>query len=68
MPAATHRTQQITECRNKDGFPYENNGSSVRTYIFPFLSYFIFTQAKNVYNFKKIKNLTSVNYADPKTA
>ena len=37
-------------------------------YIFPFLSYFIFTQAKNVYNFKKIKNSTSVNYADPKTA
>ena len=53
---ATHRTRQITECRNKEGFPYENNGSSVRTFIFPFLSYFIFTQAKNIYNFKKIKN------------
>ena len=33
-----------------------------------FLSYFIFTQIKNKYNFKKIKNLITSTYADPKHA
>ena len=26
----------------------------------PFLSYYIFTQAKNIYDFKKIKNLINI--------
>ena len=36
----TYRTRQITECRNQEGFPYENNGSSVRTFIFPIFKLF----------------------------
>ena len=68
--SATHRTRQITECRNKEGFPYENKGSSVgssvRTFIFPSLSYFIITLRKNIYDFKKIKYLISIYLCWPK--
>ena len=35
----------------------------------PFLRYFISTQARNIYNFKKIENLINIYaYADPKAA
>ena len=54
--AATHRTRQITECQNKVVLS-EVLSEPLSSQL---LSYFIFTQAKNKYDYKKIKNLINM--------